>query len=492
MLRMIWWLQVLAEGAAVAALLWLNMIPEKYMMVLGGGLLLLTLFTGMLMLPRRISPLGSGFGVFISFLIFLLSCGVTLLAMDTMGRVSSTTGHGSGQLVQAVYVRTDDPAQNLADTAGYRFAVIAGYGVDDAVASVEKELGGDITITEYDGPTALLDAFFGGREDALILNSAYVRLLEELDGYADFSSRVRALYETTGDAWKSGLLDAVGGLFEGQNEKSSITKDPFVIYFSGSDTRNKKLATSRSDVNILMVVNPKTKQILLLNTPRDYYIPNPQSSSGQRDKLTHCGIYGIECSMEALSTLYGVEVPYYAQINFTGFETLIDAIGGVTVYCDKSFTASNGVRFSAGEIELDGVNALTFARERYNLAGGDNARGQNQMKVIKAVVQKMTSGTTLLSNYGDIMESLEGMFATSLTGDDISKLVKMQLNDLAQWNIQSYAVTGKNGKEITYSMPGTKLSVMYPDEGMVAYGSQLIQKVLSGETLTEADMTYHK
>ena len=115
-----------------------------------------------------------------------------------------------------------------------------------------------------------------------------------------------------------------------------------------------------------------------------------------------------------------------------------------------------------------------------------------EWKVIKAVVQKMTSGTTLLSNYGDIMESLEGMFATSLTGDEISKLVKMQLNDLAQWNIQSYAVTGKNGKEITYSMPGTKLSVMYPDEGMVAYGSQLIQKVLSGETLTEADMTYHK
>ena len=488
MLRMIWWLQVLAEGAAVAALLWLNMIPEKYMMVLGGGLLLLTLFTGMLMLPRRISPLGSGFGVFISFLIFLLSCGVTLLAMDTMGRVSSTTGHGSGQLVQAVYVRTDDPAQNLADTAGYRFAVIAGYGVDDAVASVEKELGGDITITEYDGPTALLDAFFGGREDALILNSAYVRLLEELDGYADFSSRVRALYETTGDAWKSGLLDAVGGLFEGQSEKSNITKDPFVIYFSGSDTRNKKLATSRSDVNILMVVNPKTKQILLLNTPRDYYIPNPQSSSGQRDKLTHCGIYGIECSMEALSTLYGVEVPYYAQINFTGFETLIDAIGGVTVYCDKSFTASNGVRFSAGEIELDGVNALTFARERYNLAGGDNARGQNQMKVIKAVIGKMTSGTTIISNYSDIMSSLEGMFATSLSMNEISSLVKMQLKDLSQWNIQSFAVTGYNGSDYTYSVPGTKLYVMYPNDSDVARAQSLIDTVFAGGVVTEADV----
>ena len=264
------------------------------------------------------------------------------------------------------------------------------------------------------------------------------------------------------------------------------------MYISGSDTRDKKLVTSRSDVNIMLVVNPKTKQILLLNTPRDYFIPNPASGTGALDKLTHCGIYGIECSMQALMDLYGVEIDYYAQINFTGFETLIDAIGGVTVYCDQSFTTNKGIHFSKGELELDGSSALVFARERYNVAGGDNARGKNQMKVIKAVIDKATSGTTMLSNYTGIMESLEGMFVTSMPTSDISSLVKMQLKDLAQWNIQSYAVTGNNGKEITYSMPGTKLSVMYPNQGMVDYGSNLIQRVMDGEILTEADMTYTK
>ena len=159
---------------------------------------------------------------------------------------------------------------------------------------------------------------------------------------------------------------------------------PFILYISGSDTRSKVLDISRSDVNILMAVNPQAKQVLLLNTPRDYYVKNP-AGSGAYDKLTHLGIYGLDCSMKGLGNLYGVDVDYYAQINFTGFETLIDAIGGITVNSDEAFSAG-GYDFVEGPNEMNGAKALAFARDRHHQASGDNARGKHQMMVIEAMI----------------------------------------------------------------------------------------------------------
>ena len=194
------------------------------------------------------------------------------------------------------------------------------------------------------------------------------------------------------------------------------------------------------------------------------------------------------CSMEALAQLYDVEVDYYAQINFTGLETLIDAIGGVTVYSDVAFKTADDYYISQGENELNGAQALSFARERKRLAGGDNARGQNQMKVIKAVIAKATSGTTIISNYTDIMASLEGMFATSMPMSEISSLVKMQLGDMAQWDVKSFAVTGFDGSEYTYSAPGARAYVMYPNEEMVAKAANIIDRIFADEIITDADL----
>ena len=150
-------------------------------------------------------------------------------------------------------------------------------------------------------------------------------------------------------------------------------------------------------MNILAAVNPNTRQVLLINSPRDFYVANP-SGDGAMDKLTHCGIYGVGCSMKALGDLYDEKVDYYLQINFEGFKKAIDAMGGITVYSDYSFKAIQRTKIVKGENYLTGQQALDFARERYTLAGGDNARGKNQMKVIKAVIEKATSGTTILTN----------------------------------------------------------------------------------------------
>lgn len=488
MLVLIWLLQVAAEALAILGIWQLDMLPQKYFLILCGAFALLSVFTAILMLPVRTGRLQGGAGVFLSVLIFIVSCVASVTILDTQGTIENIVGQVSSGASVTVYVRAEDRAHDLQDAADYHFGVVQGYEterIQEAVDAMEEELGSSLLIRAYENVQSLVDALYGGEVDALILNSAYVDVLEEIEGYEDFRGRIRQIHEVKISGWTS-VLEGLGNTAPQKGE--TIVTEPFVVYFSGSDTRDKTLTTSRSDVNILAVVNPETKQVLLLNTPRDYYIPNPVSSVGTKDKLTHCGIYGIECSMQALANLYNVDVDYYAQINFTGFETLIDAIGGITVYSDVAFNTADKYHIEAGENHLNGAEALSFARERKRLSGGDNARGQNQMKVIKAVIDKATSGTTIISNYSDIMASLEGMFATSMPMTEISSLVKMQLEDMAQWEIHSYAVTGFNGSEYTYSTPGTRAYVMYPDDAKVAKASALIDKVCAGGILTEADL----
>ena len=213
------------------------------------------------------------------------------------------------------------------------------------------------------------------------------------------------------------------------------------------------------------------------------------ASVGAKDKLTHCGIYGIDCSMATLGNLYDEHVDYYVQINFNGFKTLVDAVGGITVEAEKSFrTSEGGFYINQGMNNLNGTVALSYVRERKAFADGDNSRGRHQMQAIEAIIKKASSGTTILSNYSAIMDSMAGMFTTSMSSDEISALVKMQLSDLASWNVKSFAVTGTGGSTTTYSMPTKRSYVMYPDETQVKYAELLINKVVEGTILTDADL----
>ena len=262
--------------------------------------------------------------------------------------------------------------------------------------------------------------------------------------------------------------------------------DSFSIYLSGSDTRSSKLTKSRSDVNIIMVLNPTGKQALLVNTPRDYYVSNP-AGNGAKDKLAHCGLYGTDNSRAALTELYDVPITYAAQINFKGFETLIDALGGVTIHSDFAFTTTaGGYYIKAGDNHLNGAKALAFARERSKLAGGDITRGKNQMKLITALI-KQVSPSNLMANYREILNSLEGMFVTDMPLSAITKLVTTQLTDMNDWEVFTYSVTGKGGTDYNYSS-GTNAYVMYPEQASVSHAAALMQKMLEGELLTQSDV----
>ena len=292
------------------------------------------------------------------------------------------------------------------------------------------------------------------------------------------------------------LNNVTSGLLTGA-EANKITKESFVVYLSGVDNRGELTENARSDVNILAVVNPVTKQAALINTPRDYYVDLAGTES--KDKLTHAGLYGVETSMATLGNLYGVDVDHYIRINFAGFISIIDAIGGVDVYSDQAFTSVGSpgyydpTTFAEGWNHLDGKSALAFARERHAFASGDIQRGINQMKVIDAMANKLKSPTVLMS-FSKLMDAVSNCFVTSLSQEQISALVRMQLGDLANWDIESCSVTGSSGKSSQcYSAKGQSLYVMKPDESSVNKAKELIASVLGGEgTVSDTQQTPEK
>ena len=298
-----------------------------------------------------------------------------------------------------------------------------------------------------------------------------------------------------GCVWAQQGLTALGDMTTGflsDAEAKKITKEPFVVYLSGVDTRGELTEKARSDVNILAAVNPETKQVVLINTPRDYYVDLAGTNS--KDKLTHAGLYGVQTSMDTLGNLYGVDVQHYIRINFAGFINIVDALGGVDVYSDQAFTSVGSpgyydpTTFAEGWNHLDGKAALAFARERHAFKTGDVQRGINQMKVIDAMLNKIKS-PALLMGFSKIMDAASDCFVTSFSQDQISALVRMQLSDFAEWDIESYTVTGTSSSSTKcYSAKGQKLYVMKPDDASVSKAKEMIASVLGGEG-TVADTT---
>lgn len=502
----LWLLQLAVEGLTVYAVVRLNMLPDLYLILLGVVFALVWLMVGLLLLPGKHSAavLRRSIATVLALVVCLGCAAVTTVASDvyeTMNGVLGGEPGGDEKPTRSVYVMADDPAQTIGDAAAYVFAMVDGFdsaNVQQVVDAITAANGTAPKTMGYPSLAAMVDALYAGEVQAVIISDANLGILENDDAYTDFYSRVRLLYEVEVDetAVPPVTEPPTEPTEEPETEPSTepveteppdVTNTPFLVYVGGSDDRSSYLSKSRNDVNILAVVNPETKQILLINTPRDYYVGNPAGGNAL-DKLTHCGLYGVENSALALAQLYGETVEYYAQINFAGFETLIDAVGGITVYSDVSFYTIDGYYIAKGENQLGGAKALSFARERSNVAGGDETRGENQMKVIRAVIQKLTTGTTVITRYADILDSLKGMFTTNLTMDDISLLVKMQLSDMASWDVLSYSVSGYHSYGVTYSDPGRELYVMEPDMEMVEQAKELIDRVLAGEILTEDDL----
>lgn len=330
---------------------------------------------------------------------------------------------------------------------------------------IESVLGQAPDVDEYVTVQQEAQALLNGEIGAAIYNEAFTGIIEdEIEGYSD---QVKILYQY-------GIETEIV-----QEEEKQDVGQPFNIYISGIDVAGDITTNSRSDVNIIMTVNPNTHKILLTTTPRDYYVTIPGISGDQRDKLTHAGIYGVDVSMSTLESIYGIDITYYARVNFTSLIRIVDALGGIDVYSEYAFEG-RGHQFQEGMNHMDGEAALAFSRERYSFESGDNQRGKNQEAVLTAILQKAMS-PALLANASELITSVSDCVETNMTRTEMAKFINMQLSDAASWEIESTAATGTGDSQACYSSGSQLLYVMWPDEASVAEISDKMQQVLSGQ-----------
>ncbi|NLJ41769.1 MAG: LCP family protein [Clostridiales bacterium] len=365
----------------------------------------------------------------------------------------------------SIIVLADDPAQTIADAADYTFGISEDMdreNTDKTIEKINSELDSTIKVQAFDDMDSQIEALYDGGVGAIILNEAYRETIKEIHNDFDKETRVLSGYkiETPVDIEAS---------------SKNVVKESFNVYISGIDTYGSIRTTSRSDVNIVATVNPNTKHILLTTTPRDYYVPFP-NSGGMRDKLTHAGVYGIDVSIGAIEDLYGIDIDYYARVNFDSLIKMVDALGGIEVVSAHAFKAG-GYNFDKGVNKLDGEKALAFSRERKSFAAGDNQRGKNQMAVIKGMIDKAMS-PAIITNYNGIMDGIAGSFETNMGSNDITGLVKMQIDNMSPWKIESNAVTGKGAMKTTYTYKKRPLYVAIPNEDSVEEAKNKIRQVM--------------
>ncbi len=234
-----------------------------------------------------------------------------------------------------------------------------------------------------------------------------------------------------------------------------------------------------------MTVNPNTKQILLTTTPRDYYVPL-SVSNGVPDKLTHAGIYGVDCSVKTLEKLYDIDIDYYVRVNFTSIQKIVDLLGGVKVYSDYDFTSDWGPSFKKGYNKVNGKQALAFCRERHHFVDGDYQRGRDHQHMIEAILNKAMS-PDILPNYAKLLKTVSKNFQTNMSTKEIMALCKMQLNDMSQWTIKFANAEGTGASRKTYSMPSRFAYVCMPDYNSVDKITQKIKKLLKATTSDDAE-----
>ena len=388
--------------------------------------------------------------------------------VDLSAGVNSTSNYSEYEM--SIVVPADSDVTDLKQLTN----VLAPSGNDqDNVQALMKNIsqtqGHELTVDTASSYLAAYKSLTSGEAKAMVLNSVFEDTIRGED--PDYASKIKKIYTHK----MSKKIDTAIG-------KQDPNAEVFNIYVSGIDTYGPISSVSRSDVNIIMTVNRKTKKVLLTTTPRDAYVPIADGGLNQPDKLTHAGIYGVDASVHTLENLYGIDLNYYVRLNFTSFLKLIDLLGGIDIENDQEFTSLHGnYHFPVGKIHLNSDQALGFVRERYSLNGGDNDRGKNQEKVIAAVIKKLTS-TDALKNYNAILSGLQDSVQTDMSLETMMNLINTQLESGGSYNVTSQALTGTGNTGLpSYAMPEANLYMMEIDQNSLAAAKAAIQEVMEGK-----------
>lgn len=438
----------------------INVFPLEYFLVFISLIIIIDLVVISLLLSKgHIKNVIGGFLALI--LIVIMTLGINY-GLNTMNFLKSFGFSNYKTESYSILVLKSSKAKSINDlnnkTIGY-LPNNNNEGLSKVVGKIKKKINYTEKINEDVGN--LITSLIKEKVDAIILDDARLDILkEENNEEYNLLKKIDSL--------------SVDVKSEKIGKEVDVTNSSFNIYVSGIDTYGSINKVSRSDVNILITVNPITKEILLTNIPRDYYVK--LHKNGKYDKLTHAGIYGIDESINTLEDLFDTKINYYVKVNFTSLVDIVDALDGITVTSPYSFVSQDGYSYVKGDNIIDGKKALSFARERKSFKEGDRTRGENQQRVLTALINKAMS-PKIITNYTNLLTSLKGKFVTNISDEDITKLIKMQLKNNSSWTIKSISVNGTDAMDYVYSYNKTKLYVMKPDYETVNNAKEQIKKV---------------
>lgn len=451
-----------------------NVIPMKFALIITAVLLLLLLGMWYLQLGKKVNKVNKILGkILIVILAVFLGIGNFML-FKTGSAFSKMTGDNTETAVISVVVMKENTAKTVNDLKDGKFGITKTGDqetLQKGLKDIEKDVNQNITTVSYESYKSIADDLYGGKIDAIIMDEGTRSLFEDNHPKFDSETKVIKSYK-----YKTETEDIA--------KKVNVTKEPFNVYISGIDTYGSISTVSRSDVNMIATVNPNTHQILLTSIPRDYYVPQP-CQGNQKDKLTHTGIYGIDCTVETVENYFDVDINYYMRVNFSSVVDIVNALGGITVDNPVAFTASDGTySYPAGQVEMDGEMALRFARERYNLSGGDRDRGKNQMRVITGIINKAIS-PAIITRYTSILDAVSGSFQTNMSNSEMTSLIKMQIDDMSGWDIEQVSVNGTGVNSAWSPANGFNAWVMEPNVETVQRAVDLIHRVENGENVKD-------
>ena len=413
------------------------------------------------------------FTLMLLFLVLIVTSG-GMYGLKTLIDLSNGVNSSSNysEIEMGVYVRSDSEITDITQIQNVMAPTGNGDGenINALIEHLKKTKSLEISVTSTPSYVAAYKGLVNHESEAIVLNNSFEDMLASHD--ADYASKIKKIY-----TYK------ITRQVETGKRRDAADADVFNIYVSGIDTYGSISSVSRSDVNIIMTVNRKTKKVLLTTTPRDSYVAIADGGAGQMDKLTHAGIYGVDASVHTLENLYGIRIDYYVRLNFTSFLKLVDLLGGIDVENDQEFTSRHGNHhFPVGKVHMNSEQALGFVRERYSLEGGDNDRGKNQEKVIEAVIKKLTS-TSALKNYNEIISGLQDSIQTNMELPVLMNLVNTQLESGGSYQVQSQAISGNGRMDLpSYAMPDSNLYMMEIQPESLDNAKAAIQQVMEGKT----------
>lgn len=390
--------------------------------------------------------------------------------------ITNVTKHAKNTV--SVVVKQSSDIKNKSQLNGLSVGTLRTIGTQGSSKAL-KELSKDGIVmnqSEYDSLSSMLEAFYNGEVDSIIINESSRSQILDMESYADFDNNTRVVYQTSYKVENTDKANAV----------TDITSKPFNVLISGSDTRGGFDENGRSDVIMVATINPKTSTILLTSVPRDFYVTTACDAAdgcmqGALDKITHTGIHGTNTTKRTVEQLLGIEINYTFKVGFDTVTDLVDALGGVDVYVEPGYAVTNQY-FSVheGVNHLNGHDALEYARERYAYTEGDRQRTKNQQQVLMGIVNEATK-PSVITKYASIMDAMANTFSTTMSNEEISDLIKYQINNNPKWKMEQYMVDG-TGDTLMCAELGDAASVMVPNQNTVKMAKDKINAVLAGKS----------